>query len=577
MKKTILLIAYFVAQTFLAQTATQPSGDGSSGNPYQIATWQNLYWISQNSGEYSKYFEQTADINFNDASPAIATWDGGGGWTPINGFSGSYDGNGHTISNLYINRAGTNIQGFFGDVYGGCTIQNLTLENCSVTGRDLVGGLIARVYYSLANTSVNITDCHVTGTITTTYKDVGGLIGTISVQSGVTGGDTYNVFVSNCSVSATVSSEGYSGVLIGNCAGLSAPKNPRISKCFSSGSISSSGTGGRVGGLIGVFDYATISNCYSTASVSGSIGDDAGGGFLGSAGSGTDISYCYSTGTVSGFGDGDQYGFIGYYNTSSAPNISNCYWDTETSGYTNAGISWGVEGKTTAQMKTQSTFSGWSFDTVWEIVGGDGANYPRLKDNPDSALPVELSSFTAKVSGSEITLNWQTATEVNNYGFDIELKIGNGVWKSIGFVQGHGNSNSPKEYSFTDKPNSGNNFTYRLKQIDFDGKYEYSPEVEVNLEVPVFFSVKQNFPNPFNPTTTIKYALPSMGIVMVDVFNILGEKVTRLVNERKSAGYHEVKWNTAGFASGVYIYMIYVKTDEGNNDFRAVKKMILLK
>jgi len=576
MKRTMLLIVYLVAQTLLAQTATLPSGSGSVGDPYQIASLENLYWIAASDAvvpnpnqatRNAACYIQTADIN------ALATsgWSGGG-WIPINGFSGTYDGSGHKISNIYINRGETNIQGFFGDVYGGCTIQNLTLENCSVTGRDLVGGLIARVYYSFANTSVNISDCHVTGTITTTYNDVGGLIGTISVEGSVTGGDTYNVFVSNCSVSATVSGEGYSGVLIGNCVGLSAPKNPRISKCFSSGSISNASPGGHVGGLIGDFIYATISNCYSTASVSGSISDDAGGGFIGFAGSGTDISYCYSTGTVSGFGSGDQYGFIGYYNTSSAPNIYNCYWDTETSGYTDAGISWGVVGKTTEQMKTQSTFTDWNFVTIWEIIGGDGANYPRLKDNQDSALPVELSVFTAKVSGSQVTLNWQTQTEIKNYGFEVErTPLNLTKWEKISFVKGHGNSNSPKDYSFTDKPIGGSCFKYRLKQIDVDGRYEYSLECDVNLEVSAVFSIKQNYPNPFNPTTNILYTVPSKSFISVKVFDFLGREVAKLVDEEKLPGNYKLEFDGSILASGIYFYRIQA------GEFTETKKFILMK
>ncbi len=138
------------------------------------------------------------------------------------------------------------------------------------------------------------------------------------------------------------------------------------------------------------------------------------------------------------------------------------------------------------------------------------------------ALPVELTSFSAELRMGNVELSWTTATEVNNYGFEIERAIGSRqeatVWEKLAFVQGHGNSNSPKNYSFTDNlantlahalnPNL-NLLQYRLKQIDFDGKYEYSEVVEVNIETPARFALEQNYPNPFNPTTTIKYSIPA--------------------------------------------------------------------
>ncbi len=200
-----------------------------------------------------------------------------------------------------------------------------------------------------------------------------------------------------------------------------------------------------------------------------------------------------------------------------------------------------------------------------------GVNGGRLYIN-NEPLPVELTTFTASIANNKVTLYWQTATEVNNYGFEVEqITYQNSKWEKIGFVQGYGNSNSPKSYSFTDVPNDGTEFTYRLKQIDFDGKFEYSPEVIVNLEVPANFSVKQNFPNPFNPTTKIEFAIPSDNNVKIKVFNVLGMEVATLVNEHRQTGKYNVEFNASNLASGIYIYKIV------SGKYSEIKKMILMR
>jgi hypothetical protein len=192
--------------------------------------------------------------------------------------------------------------------------------------------------------------------------------------------------------------------------------------------------------------------------------------------------------------------------------------------------------------------------------------------NDSGSLPVELNSFTAQNTGGKIELNWQTATEVNNFGFDVERSSSiQEVWEKIGFVQGHGNSNSPKEYSYTDNPTGGSVFKYRLKQIDIDGKYEYSLEVEVSLNVPTTFSVKQNFPNPFNPTTKIEFSIPSDNNVEIKVFNVLGMGVATLLNEHRQAGTNIVEFNASNLSSGIYFYKIV------SGKYSEIKKMILLK
>jgi parallel beta-helix repeat protein/predicted outer membrane repeat protein len=198
----------------------------------------------------------------------------------------------------------------------------------------------------------------------------------------------------------------------------------------------------------------------------------------------------------------------------------------------------------------------------------DMGAYENLLDAP---LPVELSSFTAEVNGMTVELRWRTETEVNNYGFEIDRCIENKVWEKIGFIEGNGNSNSPKLYSYTDKPLTGGcKFSYRLKQIDSDGKYEYSNIIEVEL-TPNHYELTQNYPNPFNPITTIQYSIPALGKVKIILFNLLGEKIKTLIDEEKMPGNYEVEFNAVNIPSGVYFYQLKA------GDFVQTKKMILMK
>ncbi|MHC1737156.1 MAG: T9SS type A sorting domain-containing protein [Ignavibacteriaceae bacterium] len=190
-------------------------------------------------------------------------------------------------------------------------------------------------------------------------------------------------------------------------------------------------------------------------------------------------------------------------------------------------------------------------------------------------LPVELTSFTAKFIGGKINLNWSTATEVNNFGFEVErslrTEVGNqkSEWEKIGFVPGHGNSNSVKEYSFTDDFN--HSIRYRLKQIDNDGTFAYSKEVEVLNSKPSTYQLSQNFPNPFNPSTVISYQLPVSAQVSLKVYDVLGNEVASLVNLQQEAGSYNVTLDASTLASGTYIYRLIA------GDNVAVKKLVILK
>lgn len=189
----------------------------------------------------------------------------------------------------------------------------------------------------------------------------------------------------------------------------------------------------------------------------------------------------------------------------------------------------------------------------------------------DAALPVELTSFIAVTNNDSVNLNWETATEVNNYGFEILRSSNINDWTKIGFVNGNGNSNSPKHYLFVDHPTGAVNFQYKLKQIDFDGAFEYSPVINVELETPPNFSIQQNYPNPFNPSTTIEYQLPQKSYVTIKVFDSIGNELNTLVSGYKDVGNHQIKFNAEDYSSGVYFYTI--KTD----NFIKTNKMLLIK
>ncbi len=191
---------------------------------------------------------------------------------------------------------------------------------------------------------------------------------------------------------------------------------------------------------------------------------------------------------------------------------------------------------------------------------------------PDLPLPVELTFFAGALNGNNVELRWRTETELNNYGFDIEYATDNSDWLAIGFVEGHGNSNSPKLYNFIDPDiNQTGTYNYRLKQIDNDGTYEYSDVVSVEVGIPSNFYLSQNYPNPFNPETRIDFTLPEKQLISLRIYNTLGEIIVELVNEEREAGSYSVTFNASNLPSGVYIYRLQTSS------FAANKKMTLIK
>lgn len=207
---------------------------------------------------------------------------------------------------------------------------------------------------------------------------------------------------------------------------------------------------------------------------------------------------------------------------------------------------------------------------------------------PSGTLPVELYYFQGYFTDGKVILFWGTATEVNNYGFNVERKLPNASWTNIGFVFGSGNSNSPKSYYYEDSTNLQQAiYHYRLKQIDNDGAFKYSDSIEISTITKVEsetntaagFSLEQNFPNPFNPTTVISYRLSVNSKVSLIIYDLIGNKVAILVDEEQSAGDHSVKFDatnhiqltTHPLPSGVYFYQLRAE------NFVETKKLVIAK
>jgi hypothetical protein len=251
---------------------------------------------------------------------------------------------------------------------------------------------------------------------------------------------------------------------------------------------------------------------------------------------------------------------------------SNVFWDLGTSatiigGSTFNGI---ILAKTTITLDIGATL----------VTGQLLANTAAVTIGSD-LLPVELTTFTAAFKNNAVNLNWNTATEVNNYGFDVQRSPSSGAlndtqnysWTNAGFVYGSGNSNSPKNYSFIESTVSYGSYAYRLKQIDDNGTFAYSGVIEVNTrQITYSFLLNQNYPNPFNPSTQIQFEVSKNTYAALTIFNVLGENVLTLFNGNVIAGQvYNVIFNGDKLASGIYFYQL--KTSEKTE----AKKMILMR
>ena len=193
-------------------------------------------------------------------------------------------------------------------------------------------------------------------------------------------------------------------------------------------------------------------------------------------------------------------------------------------------------------------------------------------------LPVELSAFSSLVQGRTVVLNWSTKTEKNSDRFEVERSlISSPIWTTVSSVKAQVLSNSPKTYSYSDTKLQAGKYQYRLKMIDNDGTSEYSPLQSAEVAIPKDFAVSQNYPNPFNPSTKIDYLVPADAKVVLDVYNIAGQKVASLVNQEQPSGFYTIDFAASNLSSGVYIYRLAANEKATGKSISLIKKMMLLK
>ena len=231
-----------------------------------------------------------------------------------------------------------------------------------------------------------------------------------------------------------------------------------------------------------------------------------------------------------------------------------------------------IDGQTEPTWPQDVIGIGAQFDASAPYDGGYQI-FPRYYTDftPSAPIPVELISFTVSVEPNAVLLRWSTATETNNKGFEVERKSSSDNWSRIAFLDGNGTTTNIQIYSYADNSVTPGKYSYRLKQVDFNGTYKYSDAVEVSFTTVAKFELAQNYPNPFNPSTTISFSIPEGANVALKIYNTLGQEVKTLVNGFKEAGSYKVNFDAKNLTSGLYFY----KLDAGT--FSEVRKMTLIK
>ena len=637
-----------------AQTGTvepvQPTGTGKETNPYLIGTLANLRWLSESFDDWyiddttPVYIRQTADINAAESS----IWNAGAGFRPIGGpyvfdewgdhhilFVGVYDGGGFAISNLYQSNYPQIVNaGFFSKIEGS-TIKNLRLEHVQFNQQNNrgLGGIVGNSQFS------TIKNCYTSGIINATDYFVGGIAGFISLTD-----------IDDCSSIANVTNDGD----IANSGGIVGVGYGTINNSFSTGMIDGGGAGGISGTFDGLISnsYSTgnvvgwiaggisaqisntiIENCYSTGNItSNNWASAVAGGIVGRLFSDGIIFNCYSRGDISTNGTWDNYsggivgelvltpwdneviiqncyatgnlisidnvtgGIVGYQseNGPGTVNILNNFWDITT---TNAIHAFGNDftppsnyGLPTDQMKQVSTFidAGWDFEFVWDINKDTNDGYPHLRRSELEVIqpPINLVSI---VDGAEVRLEWDSPETQS-------IVLGYKVYRDDVLL-----TDEPiAELYFIDTVTENGIYIYKVLAIYENGESEpASVEVTVSnvsetddIIIGVRTALYSNYPNPFNPETTISFSVGNAFIrsetvgnafirsetihVSIDIFNIRGQKIRTLVNSNYIVGNHSVVWNGKDengrdVGSGIYFYQM--KT----NDYVTTRKMILMK
>lgn len=537
MKTKTFLILFLSIMIRLSAQGTAPA-DGDGDGKLEVSSKDNLLYLSQNSSaDWSANYEQTDNIVFEDADFQSGGdfYNGGAGFSPIGNssteFSGSYDGGGYTIDNLYINRPSTEYIALFGKT-DGATITSIGVTNVDITGQNNVGGLVGWHYgntvsYSYTTGSVHGED-QGSGSVFGPGIYVGGFIGYIN-------GGT----ISNSYSTASVSGYGSIGGLIGYNSGT-------ISKCYAGGSVSGTED---TGGLVGDSDWSDVYD---------SFWDEVASGQSSSSGGAT-AKTTSEMKDVATFTDEGTSGLDNAWDFETNPNddtANSDYWDMDLSGSTNSG-------------------------------------YPFLswQNGTDTSLPVSLSTFTAKAMNGYVQLIWATDSEIENLGFNIYRAQGEGTFQLLASfshhkaLEGSGSTNGYTEYAFQDaRVTTGSTYHYLLADVDYSGvekRHEdrivtltYTPDA--GTKEPDVFSLEQVYPNPFNPGTVIEFSLDESEKVNLSIYDVRGHVVRTLVNGVFSAGTHAVIWDARddiGRQLGAGLYFCRMKVQGGSQ----MKTLVLLR
>jgi hypothetical protein len=528
---TISLL-FFITAVF-SQTAVPPAaGDGTETNPYQIASLDNLYWLSEFQKNYfttNRYFIQTSDI---DASETV-DWFDGQGWEPIGenyhypwpdgwreiipenerdtfSFRGHYDGQGHKIDGLYINRPDGWGIGLFASISYLATVRNLGLTNISVTGDDHVGGIAGQVHLAY------IGNCFVEGNISGNV-DVGGI----------------------------------SGFIWGS-----------IRFCYTKGFVS----GGTAGGLVGYTHWSQLDNSYSHAEVTGTI---YAGGIAGVACFGY-LDICFTTGAVSSTGYAGP--IVGAY-YEGGPSYT--YYNMETTGFPYGGYG----GRTTEEMTypyADNTYIYWNFESIWveDIYMFCNDGYPYLSWQTFRFEFMPPASLSAAAGNELVILTWNEPPD------SLRTVSGYNVYRDGDRINEE--TVNETEYTDTDVINSIT-YSYYVTALYDEGESERSnivratPTVSTEPEIfPLRTELFANYPNPFNPETKIEFYLEKGGEVKLEIFNIRGQRLAVLIDAELEEGEHSHVWNPKTMAgkdlpSGVYLYRLQT------GDYDRTRKMLYLK
>lgn len=519
-----------------AQLGTEPAGSGTVESPYQIANLDNLEWLNNNFEEWDKQIIQVADIDASDTE----SWNNGMGFHPLGtqhtSFSGNYDGQNYTINGLFINRANPSLlvyndyTGFIGLCQGG--VSNINLTNVDISGENFTGGIIG---YMFANYLTE--NCHVTGNVSGTYS-VGGVFGSLPVGE-----------IDNCSFSGTVTGSHYVGGLIGEYTGTPEVGGfdnvITIHNCITEGSVEGYM---EVGGLIGNVMYAIVENCNTYTNVNGIYGDA--GGIVGEA-SYSNFNQNFSMNDIQG--NSDLGGMVG---RSMGNNFSNCFSRSDIQGIEYLG---GLVG--TSETDTfADCYSTGNIEGESNTGGLVGQNYSSTSVNESSFWDIETSGQTSSALGTGLTTAEMTyLPSFLDAGWDFVNESENG---------------SDDYWAMFANINDGYPYLYEMEPIVSAEDDEVPELTTLNLK---------NYPNPFNPETSISFnttGFETINSAQVEIFNIKGQKINSLnvdLASDKNSEIKTVKWqgndiNGNSVSSGVYFYKLVV-----NEKDEAVKKCLLLK